>query len=520
MTTGREGTPAARPDPEDIKVLARGGAVTLVGTVAQALSGMVLLVGLGRVMGTDGAGAFLEAVAIFNIAAVTATLGVDTGFIRSLSRLRVTGQAQNIRRILWVGYVPLVALGLIAGLLVALNADGLASILADDAEAEQVSEFVRVFAVFIPFGAMLLATLGATRAYETMVPTVAVDRIGRLGAQAVFVIVALILGLDDFWVAVAWGLPVLVAMVWAASWLRRLTGSEHGDGEAGLTPLRAVVSDFWSFTLPRTFASIFRVAVLWLDVLLVGALISASAAGIYAVSTRLLQLGLAVAFAVGQASQPMISRLIADSGSESTRHLYETATAWQILLTWPQYLALAVFASAYLGIFGSGFTEGTAVVVILAVSAMLGGAAGPVDMVLLMAGKSLWSFWNTALSLSINVVLNLWLIPRIGITGAAFAWATSRVVGNVLPLVQLRSAFRLHPFGARWTRAVVLSFVIFGGGGLAVRVVLGDGLVTAIIFGLIASAVYGVIIYRWRDRLDLSTAVAGFRRRLGRRLPA
>ena len=520
MTAGSEGDPAAGPDPEDIKVLARGGAATLVGSVAQALSGMLLLVGLGRVIGTDGAGAFLEAVAIFNIAAVTATLGVDTGFIRSLSRSRVLGRGQDIRRILWVGYVPLIVLGLIAALLVALNAEMLASFLAEDAEAEQVAQFVRVFAVFIPFGAMLLATLGATRAYETMVPTVAVDRIGRLGAQAVLVVVALLLGLDDLWVAVAWGLPVLAAMVWSASWLRRLTGSEKGDTGVAPTPLRSVVSDFWSFTLPRTFASIFRVAVLWLDVLLVGALISASAAGIYAVSTRLLQLGLAVAFAVGQASQPMISRLITDSGSEATRRLYETATAWQVLLTWPQYLILAVFASAFLGIFGSGFIDGAAVVVILAVSAMIGGGAGPVDMVLLMAGKSLWSFWNTALSLSINVVLNLWLIPQIGITGAAFAWATSRVVGNVLPLLQLRSTFRLHPFGARWARAALLSLAIFGGGGVAVRLVVGDGLLTAIVFGLLASVGYGLILYRWRDRLDLSTAVAGFRRRLGRRSPA
>jgi O-antigen/teichoic acid export membrane protein len=138
-------------------------------------------------------------------------------------------------------------------------------------------------------------------------------------------------------------------------------------------------------------------------------------------------------------------------------------------------------------------------------------------MVLLMAGKSLWSFWNTALSLTINVVLNLWLIPQIGINGAALAWAISRVVGNVLPLIQLRSAFHLHPFGARWTLAGGLSLAIFGGGGLVVRLLVGDGLMPAIIFGLLATVGYGLLLFRWRDRLDLTTAVAGFRRRLEKR---
>lgn len=513
MTQDAVGGSGVPPDPEDIRILAKGGAVTLLGTAAQAVAGMLLLIGLGRFLGTDGAGGFLEAVAIFNIAAVTATLGVDTGFIRSLSRLRAMDRSHEAGRTLWIGYAPLVILGAAAGLLVALNAEGLASVFAEGEGSDRVAVYLRTFAVFIPFGALLLATLGATRAYETMVPTVLVDRLARLVAQAAFVIAALAIGLDDVWVAAAWGMPVVLTTVWAGFWLNRLTFPEGDVAEGDRAPLRSLFVEFWSFTLPRTFASIFRVAVLWLDVLLVGALISASAAGIYAVSTRLLQVGLAVAFAVGQASQPMISRLITGSGRESTRSIYETATAWQILLTWPQYLALAVFSGAFLGIFGPGFAEGSTTVVILAVSAMVGGGAGPVDMVLLMAGKSLWSFWNTAASLSVNVVLNLVLIPRIGITGAAVAWAVSRVVGNMLPLAQLRSALHLHPFGPRWNLAAWLSLVIFGAGGIAARWVFGENLLTALAYLVVACLAYGLVLVRWRDRLDLNTAVEGFSRR-------
>ena len=514
MSRARADGSGVSPDPEDIRVLAKGGAVTLVGTVAQAVAGMLLLVGLGRILGAEGAGGFLEAVAIFNIAAVTATLGVDTGFIRSLSRSRAMGRRDTAGTTLWIGYVPLVVFGVVAGLVVAMNAESLAVFFAEGDGTDEVATYLRIFAIFIPFGALLLATLGATRAYETMVPTVLVDRVARLGSQAVLVTIALAIGLDELWVAAAWGVPVLAAVVWAAVWLRRLASSDGPATAPERGPLRPLIVEFWSFTLPRSFASIFRVAVLWLDVLLVGALISASAAGVYAVSTRLLQLGLAVAFAVGQASQPMISRLITESGRESTRSIYETATAWQMLLTWPQYLALAIFSGAFLGIFGSGFADGSTTVVILAVSAMIGGAAGPVDMVLLMAGKSLWSFWNTALSLVINVVLNLVLIPRIGITGAAIAWATSRVVGNVLPLAQLRSALHLHPFGPRWNLAAWLSLAMFGLGGLAARAIFGDGLETALVYLVVASVAYGLMLFRWRDRLDLRTAVAGFRKRL------
>ena len=88
-------------------------------------------------------------------------------------------------------------------------------------------------------------------------------------------------------------------------------------------------------------------------------------------------------------------------------------------MAWPQYIAIAIFAPTVLRLFGSDFTEGSSTVAILAVSLLVGSALlGPVDMVLLMSGKSMWGLWNTALSLTVNLGLNILLIPRLGIEGA------------------------------------------------------------------------------------------------------
>ena len=495
----------------DVGILARGSVITLAGSLSQAVFGMLLLIGLGRFLGTAGAGRFLEVVAIFNIAAATATLGVDTGFIRAISRSLAMERPRDIRPTLWVGYVPVLVGGLTLGAVVALNADNLTSLLAGPGDADEVAMMLRVMAVFVPFGALLLATLGGTRAFETMAPTVLIDRVGKIGAQAILVGLALLIGLSDVELVVVWGIPVVVAMVVALFWLHRLSRTSLAIGSRGVVAMRKLFPEFWAFTLPRTFASIFRVAVLWLDVLLVGILISPAAAGIYGISTRLLQLGIAVAFAVGQVSQPMISRLLVESGKQETNALYETATAWQMVVTWPQYLVLGIFSTSILSLFGPGFTEGNAVVVVLAASAMVGSASGPADSVLLMAGKSMWSFWNTAFALGINVALNLVLIPQIGIVGAAVAWAASRVIGNVLPLVQLKSGLALHPFGSKWIRAALLSLVVFGAGGLIVRETVVPSIASTLGFLAVASLFYAGMLYRWRVELELDTAFTAFR---------
>lgn len=516
-------------DRRDVTTMAKGGAINLVGSAGQAMFNAIILLVLGRGLGAGGSGSFLEAIAVFNIVAVTAALGVETGFIRAVSRARADGRIGRLGRTFRVGYVPVVVAGVVAAVVLLVAVEPIARVFGDAEHTAEIAGYLRVMAAFVPLGALAVATLGATRGFETMLPTVVVDRLGKYGMQALAIAVGVMVGLSARALATAWAVPVALASAWSVWWLRRLwlrgVAREAARGPDGppaaeadpVESLRDVVRDFWTFTLPRTFASIFRITVQWLDVLLVGALMSPAAAGIYATATRLLQFGLAAALAVGQVSQPMISRLLARGHHAATKSLYGTATAWQVLMTWPQYLGVAIFAPALLALFGQEFLAGTTVVVILAVSAMIGSASGPVDMVLLMAGKSLWSFWNTALSLGLNVVLNLILIPRWGITGAAFAWAVSRVVGNLVPLLQIALALDLHPFGAKWVRSAVASLVAFGATGLAVRAWAGPTLPAALGYGVLAMAVYVPLLYRQREELDLAAILGALQRRFGRR---
>ena len=367
---------------------------------------------------------------------------------------------------------------------------------------------------------LALATLGATRGFETMTPTVVIDRIGMVGLQAVLVGAAVVASTRVQVVALSWAVPIVLSLVASAWWLTRLCRTHDGRVVETTGPAPStweVARDFWAFTLPRSVASIFNVVVQWLDVLLVGAMISPGAAGIYAAATRLISFGLMVARSVGDMTQPMIGRLLASGDDGGARALYGIATAWQMVLTWPFYILVAGFAATLLGLLGPDFTTGTSVVVILALSGMVGAAAGPVDMVLLMAGKSMWSLWNTGLSLGINLVLNLLLIPSLGIRGAALAWATSRVVGNLVPLVQTTTALGLHPFGKAWAWAALLSTTLFGATTMVVRALQDQpSLEVVVIAGLVASAAFVGLLHRKRDVLDLDVVMAAVRSRLAR----
>jgi len=500
----------------DVSQLARGGALNLVGVLFAAAAGVLLYIVLGRLLGAAGSGAFLVTIAIFQILAVAGTLGADTGLIREVSRALSLDRSKEIRPILGVGLLPVAALGVVFGVAVWLGADTLAAAFSGGESEADIADYLRVLAPIVPITSLYLAVLGATRGFSTMVPTAIIDRFGRAGSQPVLVWVAITAATGASLTALAWASPYVVGLGAGIVWLellRRRWRQGHGESTETLRSLGRIVRDFWSFTLPRSVAAIFRIGVQWIDIVIVGAIMSPRDAGIYAVSTRLLQLGLYVAASIGQVAQPMFSSLLAEGHHQRTSSVYQTATGWLVAITWPQYLAIAIFAPLLLAVFGPEFTEGSTVVVILAGSAMLGSAAGPVDMLLLMAGKSTWSMGNTAVTLTTNVVLNLILIPHLGIEGAALAWAASRIVANALPLFQVGRYLRFFPWGPGARHASVASVLIFGGVGLAVRAVAGTTWWAFAVYALIACGMYLVFLRRYRDELDLPMALRSFRRR-------
>ena len=88
-------------------------------------------------------------------------------------------------------------------------------------------------------------------------------------------------------------------------------------------------------------------------------------------------------------------------------------------------------------------------------------ACGSVDAVLLMSGRSLLSLGNAVLTLAVNVGLDLVLIPRLGILGAATGWAISIALRNVLALIQIHRLMHMWAFSRHSAAVSAASLACF-----------------------------------------------------------
>jgi O-antigen/teichoic acid export membrane protein len=503
--------------------VARGSLLNLVGAAVAGLGTVALTVIIARTFSKAAAGAFFTSMSLFLIVEAVASLGAATGTVYFIARLRSLGQQRRIPEVMRTATRPVAVVSVTIAVILFLLADPVARLLVDGqlghagATPAVVTGELRALAIALPFAVMLDVLLGASRGYRVMGPTVLVDKIGRTVLQLAGIGVAALAGSAAL-LAPLWALPYVPAACVVWLWFRRIrrraqpataatdttsTSTDSGPPAAestdGRTPLH-----FWRFTGPRGLAALAQITIQRIDIVLVAILRGPAEAAIYTAATRFLVAGQFANVAIMTAAQPRFTEMFAQGDRPAANRVYQATTAWLILLTWPLYLLAVSFGPEILTVFGHSYREGASVVVILGLTMLLQTACGQVDMVLVTAGRSSWSLANGLLAVGVNVGLDVLLIPRYGITGAAIGWSAAIAVANLMPLVQLAMTVRLHPFGRGTCIAAMLSALSFGVLPVAARGLLGHGAIPSLAAIGCGCVVMAVGLFRFRADLNLA----------------
>ncbi|MEH3032544.1 MAG: polysaccharide biosynthesis C-terminal domain-containing protein [Aeromicrobium erythreum] len=475
------------------------GGVMLGAGAAGALVNLVAALLVARVLGPSGAGAYFLVVAAVIIVAGTAELGVDTGLVRFVSAARAVGRPEDVAPLVRSALPPVLAT---AAVVVAVGG-GLAA-LGVGPVAPWAVVVAAVAAAQLSLVAVLLAV---TRGFADSLTYPALQSLLLPVGRLVGVLVVAATGGGAAWMVLSWAAPLPFVLALATLVVVRHLRRARREA-AGRTPQPDVGSRLWRFSAVRGVAAAVEVLLEWVDVLLVGALAGPAAAGVYAVVTRCVRASEVVQQAARVVVGPAVSGAFARGDRAGVARLQELVTTAMIWTAWPFFVLLAVFGDVVLGWFGPGFVHAAPALAVLAGALAVQTAAGAVQSVLLMAGRSRWQLYDKSGSLVLMVALDLALVPVLGVLGAAIAWAVTIVADTAVVVLQVRRGLEVRAGSARPLLAAGLVLSVVAVPAVLARWWVGPSPVTLLGTVVVLGAAHVVVAWRLRERLGLPDLLA------------
>jgi O-antigen/teichoic acid export membrane protein len=283
--------------------------------------------------------------------------------------------------------------------------------------------------------------------------------------------------------------------------VRTLPFLRFGQNEA------ALMKDLLGFSLPFLGIGVLSLVLLWADTLFLGYFKSADVVGLYNAASPLAQFITQPLGALMVMYTPVVSGLYLQRRLVDLRRDFMIVTKWLTFVTMPLFLVLCLFPEAVLNLFfGESYIVAAPALRILSICFMLRNFFGPNAGTLYAMGESRFVMWSVLLAAIINVLLNVLLIPPLGMIGAAIALTVSLTLSSAIVSIRLYKLCRAQPLSLNLIKPVVASVVL----ALLFRFVAGESCATSWWMVLLLFALYyvmyGLIVLLTRsfDREDIA----------------
>ena len=462
--------------PHEIKI-AKEASITAGGSTIGGLLRYLFNILVARFLGVELLGFYSISNAVTQVAVVLGKMGLDVGTVRFVARLlaidRTAEATATIRRAIKYSLVS----GLIVGAALVMGAGRISTDIFH-AQNEFLGWLLTWFVLTVPLTVVAQVAAGASQGFKVLkYPALALHVLPTTFLCLVFL--ALVGWAGPLWsIAVAYVSSQVVSVLAAVYFLTRLVPVHKSvlvPPEPGL--LR--------FSFPLVLASIMGMLFHWSDIMMLGALTDIHTTGLYHPAAR--TAGMMTFFTASFTGilAPIISGLDARAEKGQIRSLLKLVSRWNFSITWPVFLFIWMYASKVMLVFGGDFLPMKPVLQLLALSQVLLMLGAGSAWVLIMTGHPKTALANNIITLTVNVLANLYLIPRYGPLGAALGTIVAVGVLTLLRLVEVGALHRMHPFSWMQLKPLLAGIVALAVCYLANRVIFDWHTVLVLVVGSI-----------------------------------
>ncbi len=419
--------------------LMRNAGGTFILKVASTALIFLMTLLLARLLGSTGYGTYAYALAWFGILSVLCVFGLDKLLVREVSIFNARSAWGLMRGILrWSNFTALVVsagFALLAGITIWIVSERLES---------QMTYTLLVALIMLPLIVLLRLRQAAMRGLHYVVG-------GQLPEMLIMPIsFFIIIGIMYLFIRNALSAPIAMTAQVAAVAFALIVGVRQLQIFLPPSAKEAYpVYQGWTWmhiVMPLVFLDFMTMINSQIDIILLGLMRSTGSVGIYAVAKKGAGLITFVLIAVNIALAPTIARMYAAGEMDKLQRMITKSARIILIGSLPIAIVLIIFGHWFLlFFFGQDFIQGERALAILGAGQLINAATGSVGLLLIMTGYERDAALCVGISAAVNIILNLILIPRWGLEGAAAATATAVILWNILLTVLVYRRLGIHP---------------------------------------------------------------------------
>ena len=199
-------------------------------------------------------------------------------------------------------------------------------------------------------------------------------------------------------------------------------------------------------SIPLMFAQSVQFIMAWTDKLMLGNMTTPEDVGIYHTAFKLSMFASIALMSINSIASPKFAEMYAENNMKGLKKVVHQSTKMIFWTSVPLVSVFFVLPEFLLGIFGEEFKVGVTAFIFLSCGRLISSFSGSVGTILQMTGNQNIYAKILLFGAIMNVVLNLILIPKYGINGAAIASMSSLIVWNLSMVLVVKKRFGFYTF--------------------------------------------------------------------------
>lgn len=398
---------------DSLETIAKGATIMFVGLIISKLFGYIYKLIIARI-GPEEYGLLSLGIAIFGFITIISIFGLDFGVLRYVSYYNAKYDDRKVKGTILSALKINIVLSLILGFLLFISADKIATIFF---HSVRLGLILKIVAIAIPFDGVRNILINALKGYkkaryEVYSKTLIEDAV-KVGLTVFF----LYLGYSIYGAIMAFTFAIFISMLITIYFaykvifksLKNLIAIKRG---------RILLSYSW----PLLLNSLLICLIVWIDTILIGYFRTASEVGLYDAAAATGKLMLVFPHSLVVLFLPVIAGLYVNKDKISLNNTYSTVMKWVFMINFAILMVFIIFSKQILGIlFGTIYASSAIALILLSIGHFFNGLSYTSRDLLMIFKRTKLIFIIGSIGVLLNIILDILLIPKYGVNGAAIA---------------------------------------------------------------------------------------------------